>query len=263
MTVDKAAFLDKHVYSDAPEASWKFRIDQGIMGGDFSKADMIDMHDESYLSQLIEQASVGTTKVSTNAKGLQFFIINGGAEGFLDPSYRGQDASHLLETFATTSGLTGTMIFDDNDLLAVFDKQGRLINSALLRRPFSIVTSKEPHKLTADTANRVYDAWDGQPVNLYFNDFVPGWIKYFGLWVRDKLGWYVKNVIRIDLHKEEATNGCIFIVDPNNPGMNDKAKLDAFEPQLIKDVQKAINAKTANNIGTMRMIDVATRGMIP
>jgi hypothetical protein len=41
----------------------------------------------------------------------------------------------------------------------------------------------------------------------------------------------------VDLHKQEATNGCIFIVDPKTPPYDDNAAaiaaLNNFEPQFI------------------------------
>jgi hypothetical protein len=146
------------------------------------------------------------------------------------------------------------MVFDEHDLIAVFDKKGNLISSALLSRPISIRTPDDPLKWTEGTANKVYDAWDGQPVGVYRNTN-PDWdIHYYGLWINDKLNYYKNGWVRIDIHKEEATNGCIFVKDPNTPPMSDTVGLNAFEPQLIKDVQKAIGAKTKWNIGTMHMI---------
>ncbi len=44
-----------------------------------------------------------------------------------------------------------------------------------------------------------------------------------------------------------------FIVDPNTPPYSDKAKLNMFEPQLIKDIQTHIRATAKSNIGTMAL----------
>ena len=55
-----------------------------------------------------------------------------------------------------------TFVFDDNDLLIAFDKAGKFVSSALLRRPLSI-TSAAPIVWTEDTANKVYEAWDNPP----------------------------------------------------------------------------------------------------
>jgi hypothetical protein len=191
--------------------------------------------------------------VSSGARGLQFFIIKGGGEGFLNPFYTGKDASRVPSGGGvTTSGQPGTaMVFDDNDLLAVFDQKGKLISSALLRRPLSIT---HPNIWTEHTANRVYNAWDGRHVSLYHNKNFD--IAYYGLMVDDRLGLYRSGAVRIDMHKEEATNGCIFIKDPMTPPYSDKAKLSAFEPQLIKDVQTAVRAKAKSNIGTMHVIEM-------
>jgi len=247
------------VYSAAPEAAKKRLIDEKIKTDIY---DNIDMHDELYLGILIHHSSQGKKTVSSSARGLQFFIVKGGGEGFLDASYGGRDASRVLVGGGvTTDGKPGTtMIFDDNDLIAVFDPKGKLISSALLRRPISIATPKKPHFWTEGTANKVYDAWDGSPVSMYRNRNFS--IEYYGLWINDKLGYYTrkKGWVRIDIHKEEATNGCIFIKDSNTPPLSETPspsetiRLNAFEPQFIKDIQKKIGATIKWNIGTMHMI---------
>ena len=132
-----------------------------------------------------------------------------------------------------------------------FDKTGNLINSALLRRPISIVN---PNIWTEHTANLVYDAWDGQSVSLYRNTNFD--IKYYGLWIDDSRGWYRSGHVRVDLHKREATNGCIFILENGTPRYAEKAKLNAFEPQFIKDIQSIVGAMTKTNIGKMHMVDI-------
>ena len=252
----KGKYESAHVYSAAPEAAKKEALDVEIMGGDYANPSMIDMKSEEYLKALIGLASKGKKSVKENARGLQFFIIKGGAEGFLDSSYRDQNASRIVRGGGvTTSGAPGTMmIFDDNDLIAAFDQKGKLVSSALLSRPISITN---PNIWTEGTANKVYDAWDGQPVSIYRNE-TPGWIKYYGLWINDKLSYYAKGWVRIDLHKQEATNGCIFILDPNTPPLDEDntARLNAFEPQFILDVQKQIGAKVKWGIGTMHMVHI-------
>jgi hypothetical protein len=253
----KGKFESSHIYSAAPEAAKKEAIDVEIMGGDYASPSKIDMKSEEYLKALIDLASKGKKPVKTNARGLQFFIVKGGAEGFLDASYRDRDASRIVRGEVTTDGKPGTtMIFDDNDLIAVFDAKGKLVSSALLRRPISIATPKKPLFWTEATADKVYDAWDGQPVSIYRNTN-PQWdIKYYGLWINDKLHYYENGWVRIDLHKKEATNGCIFIMDPNTPPYAETERLSAFEPQFILDVQKQIGAKTKWGIGTMHMVKV-------
>ena len=266
---EKAAFMRSHVYSTAPEADPKLRIDQALMGGDFANRDRIDMDDEDYLTQLIYLATGGRRVVRMGVKGLQFYMITGGGEGFLPKRYKGKDASrHHVGDGATTSNSSGvTMVFDNNDLLAVFDSEGKLIGSALLKRPISIVdpSEKDPHVWTEGTANLVYDAWDGQPVTLYHNKNVD--IEYFGLMINDKLGWYTSHKVMVDLHKQEATNGCIFIIDDSTPPVPDdkqpKAdqaaalkKLNEFEPKFIKDIQAKLGGKTAWPAGTMRVISM-------
>ena len=87
----------------------------------------------------------------------------------------------------------------------------------------------------------------------------PGWVKYLGIHVEDGTGkgW-------IDLHKQEATNGCIFIVDPATPKFDENGPntdLNAFEPKLIKEVLAAIGKKPEDvkgsiNLGTMHVVDI-------
>src|SRR5262245_19265757 len=252
--VKKAAFEATHVYSSAAEAGKKRAIDKQIMGGDYSQLSVVDMRSEAYLKELIRIASGGGRAVVPDSRGLQFYMIKGGGEGFLDTSYRGQDASRVIESSGTTtSGAAGTvMIFDNNDLLAVFHKSGALLGSALLSRPISI---KHPNIWSEPTANRIYDAWDRRSVTLYHNRSFD--VTYYGLMIHDKLGWYASGKVRVDLHKEEATNGCIFIIDPNTPPYSDLARLNAFEPKLIRDIQKTIGAKAKHNIGTMHVITIA------
>lgn len=254
----KAAFLASHVYSKAPEAAAKLRIDETLMAGDYAQGGKIDMANESYLKQLIYLASGGRRVVREGAKGLQLFMIKGGGEGFLDPYYRQRDASRdIIGDGATTDSKTAVvMIFDNNDLLAVFDEKGSLVGSALLERPISITdpSRRNPHMWTEGTANRIYDAWDGRSVALYHNKNFD--IEYFGLMVNDALGWYASGKVRVDLHKQEATNGCIFIVDPATPPLSDPARLNLFEPKLIKDIQAKVAARTKSNIGTMQVISV-------
>lgn len=249
-----------HVYSDSPEASRKRSVDLQITGGDVAKEDQIDMNNEDYLKQLIKLSSKGKIEVSDKARKLQFFIIKGGAEGFLVPWYKNRDAGNRVTGGSTTSGGSGTtMRFSDTDLLVVFDGRGKLVSSALLRRPIEIKTPDEPHKWTEGTATKVYAAWDDSPVSIYRNENYD--IQYYGLKIDDKKGYYTSGQIRVDLHKQEATNGCIFIVDDGTPPYmhGNKAAtttLNNFEPQLIKDVQKSIGAHVKSNIGVMHMVEI-------
>jgi hypothetical protein len=255
---DKALFEATHVYSAAPEAGPKRRIDLALMGGDFANRAKIDMNSADYLRQLVYLASGGRKVVRTGAKGLQFFMVKGGGEGFLDPYYSGRDASREIISDGATTATSGgvVMIFDNNDLLAVFDGNGKLLGAALLERPIVITdpSRRNPQMWTEGTANRIYDAWDGQPVTLYRNKNFD--IVYYGLMVHDKLGWYAARKVMVDLHKQEATNGCIFIVDPATPPLSDPARLNLFEPRLIKDIQSHIGARSKSNIGTMHVIEI-------
>jgi hypothetical protein len=257
----EAGFYLLHTYSKAPEASAKRMIDVQIMGNDFSKGSMIDLHSEAYLKELIKRASNGKFSVIGGSNGIDFFIVKGGGEGFLQAWLRNHNADRVISTGKkTTSGEVGyRSIFDYNDLIAAFDKAGKLISSALLERPVSISVPSDPNLWRELTSATVYDAWDGQRVSLYQNTYF-FWkykgVKYYGLRVDDSKGYYRNNLARIDIHKQENTNGCMFIVDPNTPSLSEKTILDEFEPQFIKDIQKAIGAKAKENIGKMHMITI-------
>jgi hypothetical protein len=139
--------------------------------------------------------------------------------------------------------------WDFNDLLAVFDPHGKRIGAALLQRPISI-----DGIWTKKTANAIYDAWDKKGVSIYRNTNFD--VPYLGLVVDDgmkKKGW-------VDLHKQEATNGCIFIVDPNTPEYG-KDELKTFEPQLINDILASIgkrpdDVKGTISLGIMHVVDI-------
>jgi hypothetical protein len=243
-------------YSTSSDGAKKQKIDAII-----SKSTKVDMNSSDYLKQLISACSKGKPGVVDHAKGLQFFIVKGGAEGFLAASFASLDASRRsINGGSTTPGTTATVqskLVDDNDLLIAFDKTGKLISSAMLHRPLSI-----PGIWTEETANNVYNAWDNRPVGLYQNTH---WgpkskyhdIAYYGLTVDDSKHYRRDGKAVIDMHKKEATNGCIFIMQDNTPPYSDKDALNAFEPKFILDVQSVLGSKVGDNIGTMHMLDVS------
>jgi hypothetical protein len=242
-------FKIERFYSKSLDAAPKCAIDSGLLNNRL----MLALDNEGYLKGLISAASKGKQSVSSKAGGLQFFIIEGGGEGFLPSFYRDKDASRIVETSVSTGGVASSTIFDDNDLLCVFGKTGNLIASALLRRPLSI-PGAPGGGWTEQTANKVYHAWDGQPVSLYWNaNYL---VKYYGLRVIDSLGYYASGAARIDMHKEEQTNGCIFIRERGTPPTYTPSLLSQFEPKFITAVQAAIGAKIGTNIGTMHMSSV-------
>jgi hypothetical protein len=65
----------------------------------------------------------------------------------------------------------------------------------------------------------------------------------------------------IDLHKQEQTNGCIFIVDDTTPALG-TPDLRTFEPALIKKIlaakgiDEAKLAKGRVNLGTMQVVTI-------
>ena len=257
----EAGYYVLHTYSKAPEASTKRMIDLQIMENDFIKGHRIDMHSEVYLKELINRASHGKFSVKGGSAGIEFFIIAGGGEGFLDSRYRDKDASRDIRFHgSTTAGEVGSkFIFDCNDLIVAFDKGGKLISSALLERPVSIALPDDPIFWTEATANLTYNAWDGRSVSLYQNTYFfykYNGVKYYGLWINDSEHLYTSGKVRIDIHKQEQTNGCMFIVDPATPSLANKSALDDFEPMFIKDIQSAIKAKVKQNIEKMHMITI-------
>jgi hypothetical protein len=246
----KAQFDRDHVYSRAPEAARKRDIDLQIIGDDYRRSAEISLDNENYLKELIRLGSGGKQAVGAHAKKLQFFIIRGGAEGLLPADMAAKDASNVVVPGTTTDGGTPREFrFDNNDLLAVFDAGGKLIGAALLQRPVSITGVWRE-----DKANAVYNAWHNKGVSIYRNANFS--VPYLGLFVDDGMkgtGW-------VDMHKEEATNGCIFITDPDTPGL-DTEELKTFEPKLIVAILASIGkrpdqVKAAIPLGTMRVVDI-------
>jgi hypothetical protein len=138
---------------------------------------------------------------------------------------------------------------DFNDLMAVFEPNGKLIRAVLLIRPLQI-----PGRWSVGTANDIYNAWNNKEVSIYRNtNFL---VPYLGLVVDDgmkKRGW-------VDLHKQEQTNGCIFIVDSDTPALG-TPELDTFEPKLIHEIlatigKKADDVKGAIRLGIMHLVDI-------
>lgn len=247
-------------YSKSDTALWKRQLDAEIA----KKGVTVNVKSEDYLKTLVFYCTSGASPVSTKATGLQFYMINGGAEGFLDGSYSALNASKVTEPYGDKG--KWRISFDDNDLLIAFGKDGKLINSSLIRRPLSITDPTVDWR--EETANQVYDAWDNCPVVLYHNTNFS--VSYFGLMIKDKVGYYngtaigkdkKRHRINIDLHKQEGTLGCMFIMDDSNPLLTPPYNptdtvLSHFEPQFIKDVMKAIGGKIGSEIGTMHMLDV-------
>jgi len=54
------------------------------------------MDNPVYLKGLIKKCSDGAPGVADHARGLQFFIVKGGGEGFLSGCYAGKDASRMI-----------------------------------------------------------------------------------------------------------------------------------------------------------------------
>jgi hypothetical protein len=254
----KAVFDSAHVYSLAPEARRKRAIDLQIIGGDYTKSGNVRIHNGDYLKKLIEIGSGGRQKVLSKTRDMQFFIVRGGGEGFLPEALRKKDAGNNVTYWPSTNGKLGETDFDENDLLAVFDSSGGLIGAARLRRP----TYVEGHT-SRSTAAKVYNAWAGKRVFIYRNE-TPGWIPYLGLALDDGFRDGSANEgkkVAIDLHKEEQTNGCIFIVD-GKPFAVGTPELRTFEPALIKNIlaakrlDEAELAKGRVNLGTMHVVTI-------
>jgi hypothetical protein len=254
----KAAFDRAHGYSLAPEARRKRAIDLEIIGGDYTRSGDVRIDNEDYLKKLIEIGSDGKQKVLSKARDMQFFIVRGGGEGFLPDALRKIDARNNVTHWQSTEGKLGETDFDENDLLAVFGTGGTLIGSARLRRPTYVAGS-----ISRSTAARVYDAWAGKRVFVRRNA-TPEWIPSLGLGLDDGFrdGSANKGVkVVIDLHKEEQTNGCIFIVDDTTPALG-TPELRTFEPALIKKILAAKGldeAKLARghvHLGTMHVVTI-------
>lgn len=250
----RAKFDADHVYSSAPEAITKRAIDLSIIGGDYRRGDEVRIDNEAYLKRLIEIASGGKYSVGPTSN-FQFFIVRGGAEGFLPLSLRGTDASNVVLPGAATSGVSSlTFRFDNNDLLIVFDSSANLVSSARLERPLFITGI-----WTQKTANKIYDNWADKEVFIYKNSNFD--IPYLGLGVKDD---FRGKGATVDMHKQEATNGCIFIVDddPTRPAMGDDVNLAKFEPKLIRDILAKAGISLASvtakqvSLGVMRVVEI-------
>ena len=133
-------------YSKSPAASVKRPYDLQIMDNDVRNSARVDFQKGDYLKQLIKLMSRGTLEVKTLTRGLQFFFLKGGAEGFLDSAtFSGIHASRIVSGGSTTSGGSGvTMVFDMTNLLAAFDGHGYFVSSAPLVRPLSIKVPPPP-----------------------------------------------------------------------------------------------------------------------
>ena len=73
-------------------------IDLQIIGDDYSRSAEISLDNERYLKELIRLGSDGKQTVSTRAGKIQFFIVRGGAEGFLPADMAKKNASKLPGT---------------------------------------------------------------------------------------------------------------------------------------------------------------------
>jgi hypothetical protein len=167
------------VYSKSKAGGIKRLTDLAIMEMKMINSDRIDLKKEDYLKQLIKLSSNKTVEVQTLTSGLQFFLILGGAEGFLTSGYKDLDASRIEAHGA--GGGTSTIAVDDTCLLAVFDHLGKLVSSAVLRRP--LVVKIPPVNWTDEDATAVVAAWDKSKVGMYHNQNFK--VKYYGLWVDD------------------------------------------------------------------------------
>lgn len=258
----KARFDREHVYSKAPEAARKRDIDLQIIDDNYARSGEIRIDNPDYLKALIRLGSGGKKEVSSGAKKIQFFIVRGGAEGFLPSDLANKDASDVVEPGETTAGgAPSEFRFDDNDLLVVFDPKGKLIGAALLQRPTSITGA-----WTKETSTIIYNKWDNKGVGIYKNNN-PHWsIHYLGLVVDDGMKGPGEHHGWIDMHKQEATNGCIFIVDDTAPEFDDTDpdkinKLNTFEPKLLVDILASIGKRPTDvkgkiDLGIMNLVDI-------
>ena len=256
----KSSFDSAHGYSLAPEARRKRAIDLEIIGGDYTRSGDVRIDNEDYLKKLIEIGSGGKQKVLSKSRDMQFFIVRGGGEGFLPDTLRKIDAGNNVKHWPSTNGKLGETDFDENDLLAVFNTSGTLIGSARLRRPTYVQT-----RISRSTAAKVYDAWAGKKVFIYRNTSSdPRWIPYLGLGLDDGFRDGSANdgeKVLIDLHKEEQTNGCIFVLDDTTPAVG-TPELRTFEPVLIKKIlaakglDEAKLAKGRVSLGTMHVVTI-------
>ena len=247
-------FESEHVYSDAPAAAKKRAIDDAFIGGDLARGALVRLDNPDYLKYLISASSGGKVQVQDHGPTgkLQFFIVRGGAEGFLPAWAKGTNAADYHFDTTDTSGKTSSTRMNYDDMVAVFDDKGKLVGAARLERPLQI-----PGRISQKTADGAYNDWSDKDVFAYRNQ-TRGWVPYTGIGVRD--GHRGRDVT-IDMHKHEATNGCILIDDPDTPALDDP-QIDTFEPKLIHDVLAAVGRSTVSTadgtieLGKMRMTTI-------
>lgn len=245
----KAAFDRDHIYSMSPQSARKRDIDLQIINDDYKRGGEITITNAAYLKELIHLGSRGKTTVGTAAKKIQFFIIRGGAEGFMHSFFANKDAGRVSASGESTSKKKTQNLYDYNDLMAVFEPNGKLIRAVFLIRPLQI-----PGRWTERTANDIYNAWHNKEVSIYRNTNFA--VPYVGLVLDDgmkKRGW-------VDIHKQEQTNGCIFILDSDTPEVG-TPELDTFEPKLIHEILAVIGktpdqVKGAIRLGIMKLVDI-------
>ena len=121
-------------YSKSDTGSWKRSLDAEIAKDHVS----IDFHSENYLKQLVRLCNDYQASVDTNAGSIQFYIIDGGAEGFLDDTYASRDAGKILEQYIEGRSWVGS---------------GSLISSALPRRSIHVDLPKK--KITGGRKKRL------------------------------------------------------------------------------------------------------------
>ncbi len=250
---EELAYFNSHIYSLATEAARKLEYDMQIIEHNYARGNEVSLGNEQYLKELIRLASAGGPVVRSDATGLQFFIIEGGGEGFLPTTFRSVDANDVDELNRPISPGANITRFDKNDILAVFEPDGSLIDyAAPLHRP-TMVPGDRPTdrpKLSAETARNVWLSWDdrnalhpnGLDVFIYRNEnWAYEWhghdvpFPYLGLGVDDPYRSLPPGSGRvvIDMHKRGVTDGCIYIYDPLTPDLGDPW-LATYEPLLIR-----------------------------
>jgi hypothetical protein len=218
------------------------------------------MNAEDYLRLLIQRGSRGRLQVVSHARGLQFFIVRGGAEGFLSRDLTAGDPSHVEEQ----GGL-----FNYEDLLAVFSAEGRLVGSSKLKRPLRLAPDPA-HGFggwSQGRAEAVYRSWDGRDVGIYYNtNFViqrNGHSEsdaYWGLKVDDPFrARKGEDRVVMDIHKLAYTLGCVMLDDPRYEEKRQESGFSqsAYEPPLIRAVLRETKGRPAERLGVLRVLDLA------
>jgi RHS repeat-associated protein len=197
------------VYSGAFASERKEEIDKKLA----QQGITVDPTNPDYWKAFITQISDGKINVKTDAKSLQFFLISGGMEGFLQPQYSKNGDQTMFSVPADPAGSFDLdhLIFpransDANDALVIFDRSGKQLLGV-----FQLVFPNQVGE-NAGKTEKVLSSWDNKIMGAYGNTHYEH--PYRGLTVDPGADPYKKEGPGqwwVDIHAMIGTNGCVEI----------------------------------------------------